>query len=254
MNALEISEDDYIFEIGPGEGSLTQLILSQTKNFTAIEIDRRAVDLLKLKFKDIDVVFSDILKIDFDELIKKANGKRIKFIGNIPYYISSEIFFALFEQSNKISKVILTIQKEVAQRLSAKQKTKDYGILTIAMALCGKSKILFDVPPECFYPKPNVNSSVIQFDFDTENPDSVYFKGIMKLIRAGFNQRRKKLSNALSGYFSNINNGKEIIQEIKSHPKFAKFLDKRAEELTKDDFVDFYKFINIDSQKAKYEN
>ena len=254
VNALEIKPDDYIFEIGPGEGSLTQLILAQTENLTVIEIDRRAVDLLKLKFNKLDIVFDDFLKIDFDKLVSKANQKQIKVIGNIPYYISSEIFFKLFENSDKISKVILTIQKELAQRLSAKQKTKEYGILTIAMQLCGKSKLLFDVSADCFYPKPNVTSAVIEFTFDNENFDAMYFKNIMKFIRASFNQRRKKLSNSLSSYFSNMNNGKEVFIAIKEHPIYSKFLDKRAEELTKDDFVDFFNFINDNQGKMNNEN
>ena len=256
INALDISDDDYIFEIGPGEGALTQLILSKTQQLTVIEIDRRAVDLLKQKFDNLDVVFEDFLKIDFNLLVAKAKQKNIKVIGNIPYYISSEIFFKLFENSHQISKVILTIQKELAQRLSAKQKTKDYGILTIATQLCGKAKILFEVSADCFFPKPNVTSAVIEFSFNKENAqqNSDYFKQIMKFIRAAFNQRRKKLSNALSTYFSNISNGKDVILTIKNHHLYSSFLHKRAEELTKDDFIAFFNFINDIQRKTKNEN
>ncbi len=256
INALDISDDDYIFEIGPGEGALTQLILSKTQQLTVIEIDRRAVDLLKQKFDNLDVVFEDFLKIDFNLLAAKAKQKNIKVIGNIPYYISSEIFFKLFENSHQISKVILTIQKELAQRLSAKQKTKDYGILTIATQLCGKAKILFEVSADCFFPKPNVTSAVIEFSFNKENAqlNSDYFKQIMKFIRAAFNQRRKKLSNALSTYFSNISNGKDVILTIKNHHLYSSFLHKRAEELTKDDFIAFFNFINDNQRKTKNEN
>ncbi len=243
VNALHIEDNDFIIEIGPGEGALTELLLKQTNKIAVVEIDRRAVDLLKVKFPQLNVIYSDILKVDFDAVLEFGKDHNIKVIGNIPYYISSEIFFKLFEHSNKISKTILTIQKEVAQRLSAKQKTKDYGILTIAMSLCGKSEILFDIAPDCFFPKPNVVSSVIEFDFNNSDFDSVEFKQIMKLVRAGFNQRRKKLSNSLSSFIGSYQNSSEILEALKNHQKFSAFLHKRAEELTKDDYVELYRFI-----------
>ncbi len=251
VNALKITENDFVIEIGPGEGSLTGLILKQTKKLAVIEIDRRAVDLLKDKYPDLNVIYSDILKVDFDAVLEFGKNYNIKVIGNIPYNISSEIFFKLFEYSSQISKSILTIQKEVAQRLSAKQKSKDYGILTIAMALCGKSEILFDVAPDCFFPKPNVISSVIEFDFNKNNFDSKLFKDIMKLVRAGFNQRRKKLSNSIASYVGTCSNPKQIYEELKNHEKFAGFLHKRAEELTEVDFMELYNFIKSINEKAK---
>ena len=137
----------------------------------------------------------------------------------------------------------MMVQKEIALRLVAKKSTKDYGILTLAMELSGKCKRLFDVPPGCFVPQPNVMSSVIEFDFATRMVSNEDFKKIMPLIRAGFNQRRKTLRNAL-GTFVDRNTNKSIEDFLVDKPDNIKYyFTRRAEELVAKDYIEFYKVI-----------
>jgi 16S rRNA (adenine1518-N6/adenine1519-N6)-dimethyltransferase len=249
VSALECIDEDYIIEIGPGTGVLTELLLENNVNLTSIDIDHRSVELLnnrfsKENFPNFQLIESDIRDFNIQNSSEKA-GKKLKIIGNIPYNISSDIFFWLFESASYIDRAVLTIQKEVAKRLTGKPHTKDYGILTIALNLVGKAKIAFDIPASCFYPKPNVTSSVIIIDFNEKQLARAKFDSIMKLVRAAFNQRRKVLSNSLKSY---IETQKDIkIEEIrKASIELYKtdYLMKRPEELTVTEIINLFEMIN----------
>lgn len=224
VTSLNINKEDTVIEIGPGTGLMTEKILEFTENLIVVEIDNRATKVLQSKFGNkIKIIEGDFLDFDFSSLnIKKSN---LKVIGNIPYYITGDIFFKLFYNTNYIHCFVLTIQKEVAQRLVAPINTKEYGILTLAANYCGNPKILFDISANCFTPKPKVTSSAIQIilnnSFDLDK-----FKSFMKIIKTAFNQRRKKISNSL----------KNIVFE-KDNDFWNKVKDLRAENLTINDYL-----------------
>lgn len=190
-SAIKAGEEDCIIEIGCGSGSLTQFLLEKKTRLIGTEIDRDAIIILNKKFPqsnypNFNLYNKDILKISLPTLLNDFSySEDFKFIvtGNLPYKISSEIFFWLYHQTKNVKNAVLMVQKEVAQRLTAKPRTKEYGILTIAMELAGQCKILFDVPPTCFEPQPKVMSSVIRMDFNV-NLKNIDFSNVMELVRS----------------------------------------------------------------------
>ncbi len=237
-----------VFEIGPGMGAITGLILDRKPFLSSIELDKRAIDYLKTEYStqlgsNFELIHSSILDFDLPNYIHSNNIKeKVAVIGNIPYNISSEIFFWIYKNAKYIDRSVLMIQKEVAKRLVAKPRTKDYGILTLAMELCGKAKIAFDVPSGAFFPRPNVTSSVIRFDLNSDTEVYSHFDKMMKLIRASFSQRRKMLGNSLKQYFDAKSINKDSSAFVLLNDKY-KFLSKRAEELTLNDFFIMLKII-----------
>lgn len=230
VDGLSISANDKIIEIGPGTGALTELLLNYDIDYTGIEIDKRAVEVIERLINDksnAKVINQDILKTDSSII---TSGSKV--IGNLPYYITSSIIFKILESKEKPQIAVFMVQKEVAQRLVGKQNTKDNGILAIAISLLGQAKLLFDVSPNCFYPKPKVTSSVISISFNRELEE---FKEIITLVKMAFNQRRKTLSNSISAYFNEIDKS-----------KFEDILGKRAEQLSADDFISLYNRIRYE--------
>lgn len=199
--SLEIKPGDTVIEIGPGQGVLTKYICKLSDNFYAVELDKSIFEKLSEQFRDkVKLIHKDILKFDFNSDISKYSGK-LKIIGNIPYNITTEILFKLYESDEKIDSAILMMQKEVAQRLTAKPDTKDYGILAIQTQLYTTPKILFNVSPASFFPKPNVNSSAVKLEFKNNIgllKDKVLFK---TLVKESFGQRRKTMRNSLRKFF-----------------------------------------------------
>jgi 16S rRNA (adenine1518-N6/adenine1519-N6)-dimethyltransferase len=241
---LNLQSDDFVLEIGPGEGALTEYILAKTSNLLAVELDQRACEVLKQRFSnlpngELQIVNIDFLNFNFkDNLPDNFRGKRIKILGNIPYYISGRIFFKLFENAEYISRAVITVQKEVAERIVAKPKTKEYGILSVLASLTGKPKKAFDVSSHCFYPRPNVTSAVLTMNFFEPEQLPADFKMIADIVKAAFNQRRKMLSNSFKNYFEANLYESELISEINEL-----YGHKRAEELTIDDYVKIYSII-----------
>lgn len=247
VKALGPTGNINVIEIGPGTGALTGILLDEDIKLTAVELDERAFDFLKGKYcsvyPEFNIIRSDIRDVDINNLnFKHLSQDKLKVIGNIPYNISSDIFFWLFENSSLIDKSILTVQKEVALRLAAKPGTKSYGILTVAMNLVGKARILFDIPPSCFFPQPAVTSSCIELNFDRAiRKDD--FSQIMAMVREAFNQRRKKLKNALKNFVVNNLQGDFSLNIEKIEAVFGRAVfNQRAEEL---DVGDFVKLRNI---------
>jgi len=195
VQAIPASGDDNVVEIGPGDGALTGSLLEQFEKLTAIEIDPVMIEYLKEKFPSLNILKSDILKVNWPDL---TNGSgKIHVIGNLPYFITSQILFSILEHRQHFESATLMMQKEVAQRIVASPRTKAYGILSVQTQLMAEPEILFDVPPGVFSPPPKVDSSVIRLTFDKTDL-ACSDKNLKTVVRMAFNQRRKKLSNALS--------------------------------------------------------
>ena len=239
-----------LIEIGPGTGALTEFLLETELNYRGVEIDDRAIEALyshfpKSKHPNFEIHKGDIRKFTVEELISAEilNKEKIKVVGNIPYNISSDIFFWIFEQSRYISKTVLMVQKEVAQRLCAVPRTKAYGILSVAADLIGSAKIQFDVQPGCFFPKPRVMSAIIEIVFDKQQIDIADFKKIMQLVKASFSQRRKKIRNSSAQYLKENYSAAAAEIHIKAEESGIDYFSKRAEELSTEDYIKFYNFL-----------
>ncbi|HRP02633.1 MAG TPA: 16S rRNA (adenine(1518)-N(6)/adenine(1519)-N(6))-dimethyltransferase RsmA [Candidatus Kapabacteria bacterium] len=230
VKSAEISKEDSVIEIGPGTGLLTVHIVEYAENITLVELDQRAIALLEAKFfnsaKNLKIVQKDFRKFDIYEEYQILN-KRFSVIGNIPYYITGDIFFKLFENAQYIKSAVITLQKEVAVRMASKINTKDYGILAIAAQYCSDPKYLFDIPSACFIPKPNVTSSVIKLNFK-ENFNLIEYKKLMKVVKQSFNQRRKMISNTLKG----------MLKEGFDEQIWDKYKHKRPENLSINEFIE----------------
>lgn len=194
VDSVDAPPESRIVEIGPGAGALTGALLDRFEEVIAVEIDDRMADLLEEKYPNLKLVRRDILKSDWGELLDSARPVHV--IGNLPYYITSQILFAILEHRSEIGSATLMMQKEVAERIIATPRTKAYGILSVQCQLMSSPEILFDVPPNMFTPPPNVMSSVMRFQFDRPQL-ACRDDHLKKVVRMAFNQRRKKLSNAL---------------------------------------------------------
>lgn len=198
-----ITKDDFVLEIGPGIGTMTQYICEAARKVVAVEIDKNLIPILEETLKDytnVTVINEDILKIDLQTFIQENNeGRPIKIVANLPYYITTPIIMELFESHAPIESITVMVQKEVADRMQVGPGTKDYGALSLAVQYYSNPKVVMVVPPSCFMPRPNVSSSVIRLERYVEPPVQVSNEKLMfQIIRASFNQRRKTLANGLS--------------------------------------------------------
>ena len=200
--AAKITKDDFVLEIGPGIGTMTQYLCENAKRVLAVEIDNNLIPVLKETLKDYDnveILHGDILKQDIKAIAENYNGgKPIKVVANLPYYITTPIIMGLFESHVPLSNITVMVQKEVAERMQATPGSKTYGALSLAVQYYATPYIAANVPPNCFMPRPNVGSAVIRLTCLSEPPVSVVDEALMfRLIRASFNQRRKTLVNGL---------------------------------------------------------
>ena len=198
----KLTKDDLVIEIGAGIGNMTRELAKRAGFVVAIEIDRHLIDALLEnlnQFSNVRVLNQDVLKLDVNEIIDEFNFSSVKIIANLPYYITTPIIMGLLEKEVKVDKMVFMIQKEVAKRIVAKEGTKDYGALTVAVNYYASPRIAFIVSPSCFIPKPEVESAVIELDIDKVPKVDLIDKDIFRrTIRASFSQRRKTLLNALS--------------------------------------------------------
>ncbi len=204
VEAAGITEDDFVLEIGPGIGTLTQYLAEHAGRVLAVEIDKSLIPVLKETLSDynnVDIMQGDILKQDIQKIAKKYNGgKPVKVVANLPYYITTPIIMELFESRVPLANVTVMVQKEVADRMKAQPGTKEYGALSLAVQYYAEPYIAAFVPPNCFMPRPNVGSAVIRLDCLARTPVEVRDEKLMfRLIRASFNQRRKTLQNGIAG-------------------------------------------------------
>lgn len=200
--AAGVTKEDCVLEIGPGIGTMTQYLAENAGKVVAVEIDSNLIPILKETLKDYDnvtVIHDDILKVDIKGLAEQYNqGRPIKVVANLPYYITTPIIMGLFEGGVPIDNITVMVQKEVADRMQVGPGSKDYGALSLAVQYYAEPYIVANVPPNCFMPRPNVGSAVIRLTRHKEPPVSVVEPSLMfRLIRASFNQRRKTLQNGL---------------------------------------------------------
>ena len=192
--AIPAGEGDRVIEIGPGTGALTEALVERFDDLVAVELDQRAIEVLEQKFDGLVIYHENILDADWSKL---STGKsRTHVVGNLPYYITSQILFSLLENRSVMADALLMMQKEVAERIVANIRTKDYGILSVQTQLFATPEILFPVSRHCFSPQPNVESAVLKLTFD-KGALACSDDHLKTVVRTAFNQRRKKLSNAL---------------------------------------------------------
>ena len=234
-----ITKDDCILEIGPGIGTMTQYLAENAREVIAVEIDKALIPILQDTLKDYDnvtVINDDILKVDINKIVQEKNqGKAIKVVANLPYYITTPIIMGLFESHVPLKSITIMVQKEVADRMQVGPGTKDYGALSLAVQYYAKPEIVANVPPNCFMPRPNVGSAVIRLTRHENPPVEVKNEKLMfELIRASFNQRRKTLANGLKNYEGLLS--KEKILEVLE--KMGLSATSRGEALTLAQFAE----------------
>lgn len=239
IGAAEVTKDDFVIEIGPGIGTMTQYLAEQSWKTCAIEIDRELIPILKDTLKpydNVEVINADVMKYDLETLIKeKSEGRNVKVVANLPYYITTPIIMYLLESCLPIKSITVMVQKEVAQRMQCGPGTKEYGALSLAVQYYCNAYIAANVPPNCFIPRPKVGSAVIRLSVYDNPPVDVSDKDLMfKLIRGAFNQRRKTLVNAVSN-FENLSYTKEEILAALSKLGMSETI--RGEALSLSDFA-----------------
>ncbi len=248
INAAEITKDDLVLEIGPGIGTMTQYLAESAGKVIAVEIDKNLIPILGetlAEYDNVTVINEDILKLDINRLVEEENdGKPIKVVANLPYYITTPIIMGLFESHVPLQSITVMVQKEVADRMQVGPGSKDYGALSLAVQYYAKPYIAANVPPNCFIPRPGVGSAVIRLTRYEESPVTVKDEILMfKLIRASFNQRRKTLQNGIA-------NSPELpyskAQVEKALEKMGLATNVRGESLT---LTEFAKLSDIISEE-----
>lgn len=215
VEAAEVGGDDFVLEIGPGIGTMTQYLCENARQVLAVEIDNNLIPILKetlAEYNNVEILHGDILKQDIKAIAERYNeGKPIKVVANLPYYITTPIIMGLFESHVPLANVTVMVQKEVADRMRAAPGTKECGALSLAVQYYARPYLAANVPPNCFMPRPKVGSAVIRLDCLEKTPVQVQDERLMfRLIRASFNQRRKTLQNGLANS-SELNFSKEEI-------------------------------------------
>ena len=239
IRAAEITKDDFVLEIGPGIGTMTQYLAQAAREVVAVEIDKALIPILQETlsgFPNAEVIQDDILKVDIAELAAERNGGRpIKVVANLPYYITTPIIMSLFEHDVPLALVTVMVQKEVAERMQAGPGSKDYGALSLAVQYYADPYIVANVHPNCFMPRPNVGSAVIRLTRHKVPPVQVEDEKLMfQMIRASFNQRRKTLVNGLNHSPEMTLTKEQITKAVEGLGKGA---GVRGEALTLEEFA-----------------
>ena len=245
MDSLELTDDEVVLEVGPGMGSLTQKLAERAYKVYAVEIDTRAVNMLEetlSEYNNIEIINKDILKTDLREILEDAikENRKIKFISNLPYYITSPILMKVLEDKVMFENIVVMLQKEVATRLNAKVNTKDYSSFTIAVDYYAEVERLFNVPKTVFVPMPKVDSTVLRVvprkesKVDVDNQDMFF-----KVVKAAFMNRRKMVFNSLA-------NGLAVNKDLLKNALLNSGLDEkvRAENITIEQFAKLSNEIN----------
>lgn len=224
IKEFDITGNDKVLEIGPGEGALTNRLINLTNQLTLIEIDKRKIDILKEKFSSAEIINGDFTKIILYDLFPKD---KISIIGNIPYNITTPIFYKLIDSRRVINQAVLMVQYEVAKKITAEKNTKDYGIMNVLLNYFFNLKLCFKISPNVFYPKPKVFSAIVKLKTRENLNPNIDEELFINLVKSCFGNRRKNLKNSLSNtIFGNYD--------------FAgaeDFLKLRAEQLGIEDFI-----------------
>lgn len=239
IQAADITKEDLVLEIGPGIGTMTQYLAAAARQVIAVEIDRNLIPILSdtlSEYDNVTIMNEDILKLDIVQLVKEENdGRPIKVVANLPYYITTPIIMGIFENHVPVESITVMVQKEVADRMQTGPGNKDYGALSLAVQYYAKPYIVANVPPNCFMPRPKVGSAVIRLTRHERPPvDVVDEKLMFNIIRASFNQRRKTLVNGLNNS-DKLEVSKEAIS--KAVEQLGKGAGVRGETLTLEEFA-----------------
>lgn len=239
VKSAGITKEDTVLEIGPGIGTLTQYLCEVAGKVIAVEIDRNMIPVLEYTLSDYDnitIINEDVLKLNIPELVKEQNNsKPVKVVANLPYYITTPIIMGLLEMDAPIESITVMIQKEVAQRMQEGPGSKDYGALSLAVQYYSQAEMKMIVKPNCFIPRPNVDSAVIRLDIYDNPPVQVKNRALMfRIIKGAFEQRRKTLMNSLS-HSSAYKTDKDKIEA--ALVEMGKNVNIRGEELTLEEFA-----------------
>ena len=253
VSAAEITKEDVVLEIGPGIGTLTQYLAYHAKEVIAVEIDKALIPILQdtlSAYDNVTVLNEDILKVDINALVQdRNNGRPIKVVANLPYYITTPIIMGLFESHVPVASITVMVQKEVADRMQVGPGTKDYGALSLAVQYYAEPYIVANVPQNCFMPRPKIGSAVIRLTRHEQPPVDVQDEKLMfRLIRASFNQRRKTLANGLKND-SSLPYTKEVIENAITACGFP--LTVRGETLTLKEFAELTNYFCSLSNEQK---
>lgn len=233
VSGAEVDGDDLVIEIGPGVGTLTVQLLKKAKKVVAIELDNDLIPILQGEYGDIDnfeLIHNDALKVDFSEII--GDEKSVKLVANLPYYVTTPIIVKLLKENYKFKSLTIMIQKEVAERMNAVPGTKDYGALSLLVQYYCKTSIVRKVPPQCFIPRPKVDSIVIRLDrLEEPRVQLQNEKLFFDIIRNSFNMRRKTLWNGVKNIGISKEKLEEAFKEANVDPK------RRGETLTIEEFA-----------------
>ncbi|MDE6364918.1 MAG: 16S rRNA (adenine(1518)-N(6)/adenine(1519)-N(6))-dimethyltransferase RsmA [Lachnospiraceae bacterium] len=247
IHAADVRANDCVLEIGPGIGTMTQYLCEHAREVVAVEIDPKLIPILEQDtlsaYHNVTIINQDILKLDLNAIVQeKNNGKPIKVVANLPYYITTPIIMGLFESHVPLDSITIMVQKEVAERMQVGPGTKDYGALSLAVQYYAKPEVMMIVPAGCFMPRPNVDSAVIKLTRHDKPPVTVSDeKFLFHIIRAAFNQRRKTLVNAL-GNAAELHLEKGSI--LSALEKMGLSPTTRGEALTLGEFAELTQFLD----------
>ncbi len=240
VELVQPREGDLVLEVGPGTGALTRGLVRRFDRVVAVEIDRDlAARLSRLAGEGFVLVTEDVLEIDFVDLLLKEGRRKLCVVGNLPYNISAPFLFKLRENARLVSSAVLTLQREVGQRLAANPGSKTYGALTVMLHLWCRSRTVLQLPPQAFRPRPQVQSCVLQLEFSDRPRLELFSEAMFEgLVRAAFGQRRKMLRNALQPWWASLAaSGETSLAEVAENAGID--LSLRAEALTPTDFAAF---------------
>jgi len=235
IDVLQLKSSNTVLEIGPGKGFITKELFCFTNSVSAVEIDSRVISELKKRFPDLNLIENNILKLNFKELDVEFP---IKIIGNIPFNLTGSILYKLIEEKKLVEQAVLIIPHDIAKRIVAQKRTKEYGILTVLFNYFSTSKFVSKISPNVFSPKPNIDAAIINIEFNKNEQDNIRKDVFINVVKASFGNRRKTLNNSLrNSIFKNCDF---------SDLDFP--FEKRAEELEVPDFLKLTEYIQIKCQ------
>lgn len=242
VKKAEITKEDYVLEIGPGIGTLTEELAINAKKVIAVEIDRKLLPILDQsleEYDNIEIIHGDILDIDIDKLIEERfENKSVKVVANLPYYITTPIIGKLIEENLNIESIVVMVQKEVADRMASPAGSKQYGSLSVFIDFYTKAEIILKVPKTVFMPQPKIDSAIIKLNIKKQLPDVDKGK-FFQVVKASFSKRRKTILNCLSSYGFDLE--KETIKQALDQANIAYI--ERAENLSTEDFIKISKCL-----------
>lgn len=242
VKKAEITKEDYVLEIGPGIGTLTEELAINAKKVIAVEIDKKLLPILDQsleQYDNIEIIHGDILDIDIDKLIEERfENKSVKVVANLPYYITTPIIGKLIEENLNIESIVVMVQKEVADRMASPAGSKQYGSLSVFIDFYTKAEIILKVPKTVFMPQPKIDSAIIKLNIKKQLPDVDKDK-FFQVVKASFSKRRKTILNCLSSYGFDLE--KETIKQALDQANIAHI--ERAENLSTEDFIKISKCL-----------